>query len=73
VRKEDVIAYAERDWSAIAAFKRHRWAYEKSRITASDALPVADELRQHVNAIQGDWPHGPGALVGGLAMKPVRE
>jgi hypothetical protein len=56
VRKEDVIAFAHRDWSAIAALKRRRWAEQKSHMTAAEALSVGDELRHHVRALRSDWP-----------------
>ena len=56
MRKEDVIAFARRDWSAIAAVKRRRWAEQKSQMTPADALAVGDELRHHVSALQSDWP-----------------
>ena len=56
MRKEDVIAFARRDWKAIAASKRERWAEQKSRMTPAEALEVGDELRHHVRALRGDWP-----------------
>ena len=56
MRKEDVIAFVQRDWNAIAALKRRRWAEQKSRMTPADALAVGDELRHHVSALRSDWP-----------------
>jgi hypothetical protein len=56
VRKEDLIAFAQRDWSAIAAHKRRRWAEQKSRMKPGEALSVGDELRHHVSALRDDWP-----------------
>jgi hypothetical protein len=56
VRKEDVIAFAHRDWDAVAALKRRWWAEQKSRMTPEEALEVGDELRRHVSAIRSDWP-----------------
>jgi len=57
VRKEDVIAFARRDWNAVEARNRRRhWAEEKSAMTAAEALAVRDELRQHVLAVRPDWP-----------------
>ena len=56
MRKEDVIAFARRDWDAIAAVKRRRWAEQKSRMTVAEALEVGDELRHHVSALRADWP-----------------
>jgi hypothetical protein len=56
VRKEDLIAFARRDWDAVAALKRRWWAEQKSRMTAEEALNVGDELRHHVSAFRSDWP-----------------
>lgn len=56
VRKEDLIAFASRDWDAVAARKRRWWAEQKSRMTAAEALSVGDELRQHVSSLRDDWP-----------------
>ena len=55
MRKEDLIAFARRDWNAIAALKRRRWTEEKSRMSPAEALSVGDELRHHVSALR-DWP-----------------
>jgi hypothetical protein len=56
MRKEDLIAFARRDWSAIEESKRRRWADQKSRMQPIDALSVGDELRRHVCALQPGWP-----------------
>jgi hypothetical protein len=56
VRKEDVLAFVQRDWNAIAELKRRRWSEQKSQMTAADALAVGDELRHHVSALRSDWP-----------------
>jgi hypothetical protein len=56
VRKKDVIAFAHRDWNAIAALKRRHWAEQKSRMKPAEALTVGDELRHHVSALRSDWP-----------------
>jgi len=56
MREEDVIAFARRDWAAIAALKRQRWATQKSRMTPGEALRIGDELRHHVNAFRHGWP-----------------
>jgi hypothetical protein len=58
MRKEDVIAFARRDWRAIAMLKQKRWAQQKSKMTPADALRLGDELRHHVQAIHHDWPDG---------------
>jgi hypothetical protein len=56
VRKEDLIAFAHRDWSAIEALKRRYWREQKSRMTPAESLEVGDGLRQHVSALRDDWP-----------------
>jgi hypothetical protein len=56
VRKEDVIAFARRDWNAVAELKRRWWSEQKSRMTPAEALEVGDELRHHVSALRSDWP-----------------
>jgi hypothetical protein len=56
VRKEDLIAYARRDWAAIAEHKLRVWAQLKSEMTAADALRIGDDIRKHVRAIHPEWP-----------------
>jgi hypothetical protein len=56
VRNEDLIAFARRDWKAIAESKRRRWAEWRSRMTPADALRVGDEIRQHISSLNLDWP-----------------
>jgi len=54
VRKEDLIAFARRDWAAVAERKRAHWAAEK--LTAEESLRVGDELRHHVAELRPEWP-----------------
>lgn len=56
MRREDIIAFARRDWQAIAASKRQRWAEQKARMTPAEALRVGDALRYHVLALNDHWP-----------------
>lgn len=56
MRTEDLIAFARRDWQAIAASKRRRWSEQKSRMTPAEALQAGDELRQHTLALLDGWP-----------------
>ena len=56
MRREDIVAFARRDWEAIAASKRRRWAELKSHMTPAEALQVGDELRRHVIALNDRWP-----------------
>jgi len=54
VRKEDLIAYARRDWAAVEERKRAHWAAAK--LTPDEALRIGDELRRHAAALRPDWP-----------------
>jgi hypothetical protein len=56
MRREDLVAFARRDWDAVAVSKRRRWAQQKARMTAAEALRLGDELRRHVRALQDGWP-----------------
>lgn len=56
MRREDLVAFARRDWNAVALLKRRRWAEQKARMTPAEALRVGDELRLHVSALQEGWP-----------------
>jgi hypothetical protein len=56
MRNEDLIAFARRDWQAVAALKRERWAEQKSQMTPAEALTIGDALRHHVSALQPSWP-----------------
>jgi hypothetical protein len=56
VRSEDIIAYAQRDWNAIAELKRRRWTEQKSHMTAAEALHIGDELRHHAASLLESWP-----------------
>lgn len=56
MKKEDLVAFAERDWSAgeasAAAARRER----KERLGLDDAFRLADALRRHVQSLHPDWP-----------------
>jgi len=56
VQKKDIVAFANRDWDAIAASKRQRWAAQKAQMTAADALQVGDDLRAYVKSLHDRWP-----------------
>jgi len=58
MRKEDVIAFARRDWAALERIKRERWAEERAAMTAADVLGMGDALRHHAKALHPDWPTG---------------
>jgi hypothetical protein len=56
LRKEDVLAYARRDWAAFERMKRERQVEQMSRMQPADALEVGDALRHHAQALHPDWP-----------------
>jgi hypothetical protein len=56
VRKDDLIAYANRDWSAIAAHKRRVWTQVATKMSAAEMLALGDSLRDLVHTIHPDWP-----------------
>lgn len=56
MNRDDVVAFARRDWAAIAADKSRFWAERKSSMSAGDALAVGDGLRRHAQAVKPDWP-----------------
>lgn len=56
MRREDILAFARRDWQAIAASKRQRWAAQKASMTPGDALRVGDDLRNYVKSLHPNWP-----------------
>lgn len=56
LRKEDVIAYARRDWAAFERMKRERWAEQRAHMTAGEVLRMGDELRDYVRSRRPDWP-----------------
>ena len=56
MRREDLIAFARRDWNAIAAMKERFWVEQKNQMTAAQALYLADDMRRAVLARRPDWP-----------------
>jgi hypothetical protein len=56
MRREDLIAFARRDWRSVAAMKERFWVEQKRRMTASEALQLADDLRSSVTSRRPDWP-----------------
>jgi hypothetical protein len=56
MRKEDIIAFARRDWKAIEESKRRRWTEQKSRMEPAETLSIGDELREYARSLRPDWP-----------------
>lgn len=56
MKREDIRAFAGRDWAAIAEAKAAFWAERKRSMTASEALATAEMLRQHALLVKPGWP-----------------
>lgn len=54
--REDVVAFATRDWAGMAASKADYWASRKATMTPVEALSLGADLRQHALALRPDWP-----------------
>jgi hypothetical protein len=54
--RDDILAFAGRDWVAIEAEKARFWAERKASMSPSEALAVGDALRRHAQALKPDWP-----------------
>jgi hypothetical protein len=53
---EDVRAFLERDWDAVAEEKARFWSARKRELGAPAGLRISDELRRQVMATRSDWP-----------------
>jgi transcriptional regulator with XRE-family HTH domain len=56
IRRQDLVDFAQRDWSAIAEVKSDRWLERKRRLGGAEAFRIADDLRRHVALTRPDWP-----------------
>ena len=56
MKREDIRAFAGRDWAAIAEAKAAFWAGRKRSMTAEEALVTAEMLRQHALQVKPGWP-----------------
>jgi hypothetical protein len=56
VDADDILAFARRDWNAVAESKAAFWAERKRVMTPDEALAVAEGLRRHARALRPDWP-----------------
>jgi hypothetical protein len=56
MRREDILAYVNRDWRAIARHKERFWAERKKQMTPAEALALADDLYAYVAQLRPDWP-----------------
>ncbi|HEY3383100.1 MAG TPA: hypothetical protein VGK32_15120 [Vicinamibacterales bacterium] len=56
VNRQDLLAFAHRDWSLVAEAKAEFWRDRKRDRTADDTLAIGEQLRQHARAVRPDWP-----------------
>lgn len=56
MNREDVRAFARRDWAAMADAKAAFWAERKRLMTPAEALATAEMLRQHALLVKPGWP-----------------
>jgi hypothetical protein len=56
MRRQDLIAFAARDWPAIAESKARHWLERKRRLGTAEAFRVAAELRRFVMVTRPEWP-----------------
>lgn len=56
MRPEDIRAFVQRDWGAIAVAKRESWVELRRRIGIEGSLAQANDLRLHVRRLRPDWP-----------------
>jgi hypothetical protein len=54
--RDEILAYARRDWAAVEAAKFLGWAEERSLRSAGEALGMAGALREAVRRLRPDWP-----------------
>ena len=56
MRKDDLVAFARRDWKRVAEMKDRFWVEQKLFMSAAGTLGVVDDLRAEVVRRRGDWP-----------------
>jgi len=56
MRREDLIAYANRDWDAIARAKERFWVEQKKRMTPKQVFALMSDLRARALSLHPDWP-----------------
>jgi hypothetical protein len=56
MRREDLIAFARRDWTRLAAMKDRFWIEQKQQLNASEILQLGEDLRSAVMSRRTDWP-----------------
>jgi hypothetical protein len=56
MKRQDIVAFARRDWAALADAKSGYWAERKRSMAADQALAVGESLRRQVREIKPGWP-----------------
>ena len=56
MRREDILAYVNRDWAAIEERKRQWQAELSRRLTPAEALAIGDRLRDYAYSLHPEWP-----------------
>ena len=56
VRKEDILAYVNRDWAGNEKRKREFMAQQAREMTAAEKLAAGDALRRHAKMLHPHWP-----------------
>jgi hypothetical protein len=54
--RDQVIAFAARDWQRLASSKTSAWRAARQHRTAAELLGAGDTLRRHARAVRSDWP-----------------
>ena len=56
VDRDDILAFARRDWAQVAEAKTGFWRDQKRGLSAEQMLALGDQLRRHAQAVRPDWP-----------------
>jgi len=56
VDRDDILAFARRDWSQVAEAKTGFWRERKRGVSAEEMLAIGDQLRRHVQSVRPEWP-----------------
>ena len=79
LRRQDLIDFAQRDWSAIAESKAAYWPERGRRVGQDAAFRAADDMRRYVALVRPDWPDADARAadlashVAGESLRRVRD
>lgn len=54
--RDEIRAFADRDWPALEEEKARFWAERKRGMTAAEALAAGEALRRHARRVKPTWP-----------------